>query len=227
MMEGRMKESFIMHNSFYEPIKSLNDEQLGRLFRAIFNYTSEGIITKDNEILIAFMFIKNQIDMDASKWEEQKKKRSEAGKKGMQNRWHNNDNNVIDSYNDDINVKNVISNITDNVNVNVNDNVNVINKERNIKKEVFKKPSISEIEEYCKSRNNDVDANRFYDYYEANNWKDRDGKKIKSWKQKLITWEGRKKNNEKLEKLPNWFDKNMEKDISNLDELNKILEEFK
>ena len=52
-----MKESFLLYNSFYEPIKYLSDEQLGRLFRAIFNYSSTGEITEDKEILIAFMFI--------------------------------------------------------------------------------------------------------------------------------------------------------------------------
>ena len=83
------KESFILYNSFYEPIKTLKNEQLGKLFRAIFDYTINGEITQDNEILVAFMFIKNQIDLDALKWENEKNKRSEAGKKGMESRWHN------------------------------------------------------------------------------------------------------------------------------------------
>ena len=33
------KDSFILYNSFYEPIKALKNEQLGKLLRAIFNYT--------------------------------------------------------------------------------------------------------------------------------------------------------------------------------------------
>ena len=147
-----MKESFIMHNSFYEPIKTLKNEQLGKLLRAIFNYTINGEITQDNEILIAFLFIKNQIDIDTDKWEQERKKRSEAGKKGMQNRWHNNDNNDnndIDSYNIDNIDRQVITNITDNVNVNVNDNVNVNeyvnNKNKKNKKEKEKEKEWFEI----------------------------------------------------------------------------------
>lgn len=128
------KESFILYNSFYEPIKTLNDEQLGKLFRAIFNYTINGEITRENQILVAFMFIKNQLDMDNEKWKKEKEKRSEAGKKGMASRWGNkdtitNDNNVINSYNKNNSVINAITKITDNVNdnvdVNENDNVNV------------------------------------------------------------------------------------------------------
>ena len=119
-----MKDSFILYNSFYEPIKSLKNEQLGKLLRAIFDYTINGVITQDNDIIVAFMFIKNQIDLDTKKWEEEKAKRSEAGKKGMQNRWHNKDKSVITKDNKDNSVINVITNITDNVNENVNVNVN-------------------------------------------------------------------------------------------------------
>lgn len=130
-----MKESFIMHNSFYEPIKTLKNEQLGKLLRAIFNYTTSGEITQDNEILIAFMFIKNQIDMDANKWEEKKKKRSEAGRLGGIKRAVN-ENQALSSKSKQCldmlsNAKqsqaNQAVNVNDNVNVNVNVNDNVNN----------------------------------------------------------------------------------------------------
>lgn len=62
------------------------------------------------------------------------------------------------------------------------------------KKKKFKKPTLEEIENYCKQRNNNVNAKAFYDYYEVNEWKDKDGKKVKSWKQKIITWENHEKN---------------------------------
>ena len=55
---------------------------------------------------------------------------------------------------------------------------------KEIYKEKFKKPTLEEIEEYCKQRNNEIDAKRFFDYYETDNWKD-----VKNWKKKLITWE--------------------------------------
>lgn len=54
----------------------------------------------------------------------------------------------------------------------------------------FVKPTIEEIEEFCKERNNKVDAKRFFDYYDIGDWRDGKGKPIKSWKQKLIAvWE--------------------------------------
>ena len=124
-----MKDSFIIYNSFYEPIKTLKNEQLGKLLRAIFDYTIEGKITQDQDILIAFMFIKNQIDLDTKKWEEERKKRSEAGRLGGINRAKNKNQNLsskskqcLAMLSDD---KQSQANQGDNVNENVNDNVNV------------------------------------------------------------------------------------------------------
>lgn len=52
----------------------------------------------------------------------------------------------------------------------------------------FIKPSIEEIELYCIERQNNVDPNRFYNYYESNGWKV--GKNpMKDWKACIRTWE--------------------------------------
>ena len=80
-----------------------------------------------------------------------------------------------------------------------------INNKKEIYKERFKKPTLEEIEEYCKERNNNVDAKRFYDYYDANDWKDKDNKQVKNWKQKMIAnWENKATKQEDIP-LPKWF----------------------
>lgn len=53
----------------------------------------------------------------------------------------------------------------------------------------FTPPTLEEIEAYCKSRNNGVDAKRFFDYFTAADWVDSKGNKVRNWKQKVITWE--------------------------------------
>lgn len=53
----------------------------------------------------------------------------------------------------------------------------------------FRKPSREEIQEYCRQRGNSVDADRFYDYYEANGWVQGHGKRIKDWRAAVRTWE--------------------------------------
>jgi hypothetical protein len=59
-----------------------------------------------------------------------------------------------------------------------------------IDEQIFVPPKLEEVEAYCKERNNNVDAKRFFDYYSAGNWKDKAGKPVKNWKQKMIAnWE--------------------------------------
>lgn len=216
------KESFILYNSFYEPIKTLKNEQLGKLFRAIFNYTMNGEITQDTEIMIAFMFIKNQIDIDTKKWEEEKKGRSEAGKKGMASRWgkkkmeDNNYNSDITNYNEDNSVINTITNvtsITDNVNENENENendngdVNVINNAPITLNELIEYgKTINASEQYCE---------KFYNTYESTNWINKNGQKITNAKSLLKKWI-----NEDKSKLnnPEWFNKDIDQNITTLEE---------
>lgn len=125
------KESFILYNSFYEPIKALKNEQLGKLLRAIFNYTINGEITQDSEIMVAFMFIKNQIDRDAEKWEDERNKRKEAGRLGGIKRALNQQQKLSSKSKQCLGVlkdaKQSQTNQADNVDVDVyvNDNVNV------------------------------------------------------------------------------------------------------
>ena len=57
----------------------------------------------------------------------------------------------------------------------------------------FSKPDVEEIAEYCRERGSKVDAQRFYDYYEANGWKV--GKNpMKDWKAAIRTWERNQEN---------------------------------
>ena len=56
------------------------------------------------------------------------------------------------------------------------------------KRKRFEKPSISDIKQYCMERNNNVNAEQFYDHYESNGWKV--GKNaMKDWKAAVRTWE--------------------------------------
>ena len=56
------------------------------------------------------------------------------------------------------------------------------------KKQTFQKPTIEEIREYCQERKNNVDPQRFFDFYESKGWLV--GKsKMKDWKASVRTWE--------------------------------------
>lgn len=68
-----------------------------------------------------------------------------------------------------------------------------IDKEKNIKREskkakAFLPPTQEEVEAYCLERQNNVDAQKFIDFYEAKGWMI--GKnKMKDWKAAVRTWE--------------------------------------
>ena len=65
-------------------------------------------------------------------------------------------------------------------------------KEKDISNDISKKsfapPTVDEVREYCRSRNNFVDPERFVDFYSAKGWMV--GKnKMKDWKAAVRTWE--------------------------------------
>ena len=60
----------------------------------------------------------------------------------------------------------------------------------------FVKPTLEEVEAYCRERNNNINAEQFIAFYDSNGWKV--GKNpMKSWKSAIITWEGRNKDKQK------------------------------
>jgi predicted phage replisome organizer len=82
------------------------------------------------------------------------------------------------------------------------------------KRKRFEKPTISDIEQYCIERNNNVNAEHFFDYYESNGWKV--GKNsMKDWKAAVRTWE---KNN---------YNKPAKSNKQNaIDVVNKLMREY-
>ena len=99
-----------------------------------------------------------------------------------------------------------------------------IGKVNNKEGKKFVKPTIEEIEAYCKERNNGINANAFYDFYEAKDWFI--GKnKMRDFKACIRTWEQRNKKD-----LPTWINKEETKQEMTLEEkqeLEELLKDFK
>lgn len=86
----------------------------------------------------------------------------------------------------------------------------------NTKKKRFVKPTVEEVKQYCIERNNCVNAEQFYDYYESNGWKV--GKNsMKDWKACVRTWER------------NGYDKPTAKSSKQnaIDVVNKLMREYR
>jgi hypothetical protein len=92
-----------------------------------------------------------------------------------------------------------------------------------VKQKKFEKPTIEEINKYCLERNNGINAEAFYDFYESKDWYV--GKnKMKDWKACIRTWERR--NEPKEEKLPSWWN-DSEKELSDTNnELEELISKY-
>ena len=75
------------------------------------------------------------------------------------------------------------------INKNVKENNTSIKntRKRNIKEKATP-PTLEEVQNYIQEKQLSVDADFFYNYFEAGAWTDRDGKEVKNWKQKLQVW---------------------------------------
>jgi hypothetical protein len=69
-----------------------------------------------------------------------------------------------------------------------NDQQTTTNKNDKKEKNIFIKPSLQEVLEYCTERNNKIDANQFINFYDSKGWMV-GRNKMKDWKASIRTWE--------------------------------------
>lgn len=89
-------------------------------------------------------------------------------------------------------------------------------------KRAFVPPTLEEVEEYAKQRNSNVNPKQFYEYFTETNWTDTNGKKVRSWKGKFITWEGYRTNGNQ----PVVYEKPEIQDMTS-DDLNNLIQRMK
>ena len=81
------KKSFILYHDIRTPLELLSDEERGKLFMAILDYSEFGAQPDfDGSLRMAFAFIQTAIDRDSEAWEIKREKRREAGSKGGKQR---------------------------------------------------------------------------------------------------------------------------------------------
>lgn len=184
-MAEKDKKSFLLYNDQKEIVDKLNDRQAGKLFKSIFEYVENGIIPKlDTTLDIAFAFFKASIDRADEKWQDIKKKRSEAGKKHTGNQYTR----TKKMEQMEQNGTNGTVSVSDSVSVSVSDSVSVIN---NI---LHTPPTLAEIVSYGNERNiKSSYCERFFDYYESINWQG-----VKNWKNKFNYWVSKEKDKNEI-----------------------------
>lgn len=200
------KNSFILYTDQKEVVDKLTDEQAGKLMKALYQYSENGTMPELDTLLeIAIIPIKQSIDKNNEKWEEERQKRSEAGRLGglkkAKNQQASSDakqsqamlSNAKECQAEPSNAKECLANQA--VYVNVSDNVikEKIDKKESPKK-TFVKPTADEVRTYCRERRNNVNAENFINFYESKGWKV-GNTPMKDWKACVRTWEQRDKSN--------------------------------
>lgn len=192
--DTKQKESFIFYRSFANSIDRLPAEMQLPLYKAITSYAlnlNEPTFDDcpDKYILLALWdSIKPQLDASYKRY-------LNGCKGGAPTGSHNNPNGRRGKQNG---TNRELTKNLPNVNDNDNDNVNVgvigdESPQQRISTNKFIKPSVQEVQEYCRSKGYNVDADRFVDYYESIGWKI--GKNpMKDWKAAVRTWERKNTN---------------------------------
>lgn len=62
--------------------------------------------------------------------------------------------------------------------------------EKEEKEKEFIPPSLDDVKKYVSDKKLSVNAENFYNFFTEGNWVDSNGKKVKNWKQKILTWNG-------------------------------------
>lgn len=160
---------FICHDDYLSKTAKLTDEEVGRLFRALMTYHSTG---EETEITgresIAFDFIREDID----RTEQAYKTKCETNRKNRL-----------------IAIENERQQSSTSVDV---PSQKEKEKEKDKEKENNKRftpPTVDEVAEYCRERNNGIDPQYFIDYQTARNWVLSNGKQCKDWRATVRTWE--------------------------------------
>lgn len=164
-----------------ESTKRLTAEEKGRLIDALVAYAKGEdweTILQGNE-----MFLADELRLKIDRHYEISSKRAVAGAKGGKQTQANASKTEQKQANTATNTK--------------------TNTNTNTKTYIFKPPAIDEVREYCKERDNNVDAEAFVDFYTSKGWMV--GKNpMKDWKAAVRSWEQRDKRPAK--KKPGRFD---------------------
>ena len=198
------KNSFVFYETFESVIEELPEEMQLKFYKYITQYGLHGI---EPEVTGIEKAIWTQIQFAIDQAQNRRKRAIENGNKGGRpNKTETQKNQTITQKNPDITQNNQSitqakpnNNLNVNVNVNANDNVNDNVKSKGTSCEVpsskssrFIPPTLAEVEAYCFTRNNSVNAQQFIDFYSSKNWYV--GKnKMTDWRASVRLWESRSK----------------------------------
>lgn len=188
-MAEKKKASFVLYHDIRGPLELLTDDERGKLFLAILDYSEYGALPEfDGALQMAFAFIRTALDRDAMAWEDKREKRRVAGSMGGKQRVANQANATFAC---DVQANQAVPVP---VPVPAPAPVPVIEggADKPPTRPRFSPPSVEEVAEYVREKGYHINPYAFVNHYEAVGWKV--GKNsMKNWKAAVNTWENREK----------------------------------
>ena len=213
------KESYMLYRGWNPLFENLPKEQLGELFYAICCYQSGKEYTIENPLIKGvFEMVLMQFKKDEEKYISNCEAKAKNGKKGAESRWQDDSNTTSENgkngkchSEDGKNGKCYFSQNEEKTEMakmaieEEEEDKEEVEEEEEDKEEVeevptvpkkrearkrFSPPSAAEVREYCRERENAVDAESFVDFYAAKGWKVGNAP-MKDWKAAVRTWEKR------------------------------------
>ena len=173
------REYFCAYHSYIKQCKGLSDVELGRLFRALLEYSASGKVPELNgRESVAFDFMSANIDRDAESYKDTcNRNRENISKRYERIRANTSEYETYQEKEEEKEKEELLK----------KDISNEISK-KSTRQKKFVPPTVEEVAAYCLERKNKVDAAYFVDHYTSNGWKV--GKQnMKDWKAAVRTWE--------------------------------------
>ena len=189
-----MSEGFVFYRSWAEALQDMPAEEYKACMQALIAYSLDGI--NNPETMSAKMFLTM-----AKPYVDKNNQRKANGMKGGRPTTKPKPNETEPKPNNNqTETKTEKSKGT--VTVTVTDTVTDNKKQRAVAR--FVKPTVDEIRAYCEERQNGIDPQTFYDFYEGKGW--RVGNTgMKDWKACVRTWEARRRGEPPQRKKENAF----------------------
>lgn len=173
------REYFCAYHSYIKQCKGLSDGELGRLFRALLEYSASGKVPELNgRESVAFDFMSANIDRDAESYKDTCNRNRENISKRYERIRANTT--VFETYQEKEEEKEKEELLKKDISNEIS--------QKSTRQKKFVPPMVEEVAAYCLERKNKVDAAYFVDHYTSNGWKV--GKQnMKDWKAAVRTWE--------------------------------------
>lgn len=165
-----MRESFVFHLDYIDDLPPQYKAEFMQYTVDYGLYGKTPPLSDDTLESALWAKIKRRIDTEAGKYEAISKKRREAAQKRYQK---------YSTQADTPTAKNANAEIAEEPEA-----------KAETKSARFEKPTVEEIEAYCKERKNDIEAQAFFDFYESKGWKV-GAVKMRDWRASVRTWEQR------------------------------------